>query len=110
MNWIELTETEQINAINLESINNPDKSFVIFKHSTRCSTSRLALRMFEAQWTNSIPAYLINVVEHRQVSNKTAADYEILHESPQVLVIKNGECIYNASHSYIDAQSVINFL
>lgn len=106
MNWIELTESEQVKSIKSESIGNPDKSYVIFKHSTRCSTSRMALRIFETGWTNTSPAYLINVVENRTISGETANLYHITHESPQVLVIRNGVCIYHASHSDIDPEEI----
>ncbi len=107
MNWIELKEADAVDNFNEETIKSPDKSFVIFKHSTRCSTSRMALRMFESGWEKSIPAYIINVVEHRSASNKVASQYRILHESPQVLVIKNGRCIYDTSHSSIDPIEVL---
>ncbi len=106
MNWIQLTNTEAIKNLNEESIKNPEKSFVIFKHSTRCSTSLMALRMFESGWEKSIPAYFINVVQSRPVSNEVANQYRVSHESPQVLVIKNGRCIYDVSHSSIDPYDV----
>lgn len=106
MNWIEITEAEAIKTFNEESLKNPERGFVIFKHSTRCSTSRMALRLFESGWEHSVPAYLINVVENRPASNQVASQYRISHESPQILVIKNGACIYNASHSSIDPHDV----
>jgi len=106
MNWIQLTDVEAIKKFNEESKQNPDRSFVIFKHSTRCSTSRMALKMFESGWENSIPAYFVNVVENRPASNQVANQYRVEHESPQILVIKNGQCIYDASHSSIDPHEV----
>ena len=110
MDWIELSESEQVKNIKNESITHPDKSYVLFKHSTRCSTSRMALRMFESGWINQPPAYLINVVENRPASNEAANLYHITHESPQILVIRNGVCIYDASHSDIDPERVISIL
>lgn len=108
MNWKEITSPEEIKSIALDSTTNPGSVYVIFKHSTRCSTSRMALRMFESDWNHPAATYLINVVENRASSNEATSLFGIVHESPQVLVIKNGECVYNASHSQIDAESVMH--
>lgn len=102
MNWIELTEAEQVKKISHDSKADPARTFVIFKHSTRCSTSRMALRFFENGWNETVPAYKINVVENRPASNEAVGLFQVGHESPQVLVIRNGACIYNASHAEID--------
>lgn len=85
--------------------NNPS-GFLIFKHSTRCSTSSMAKRMFENHWSEPIPAILVYVVESRQLSNAIESRYRIRHESPQVLLIQNGNCTYNSSHSAIDADDI----
>jgi bacillithiol system protein YtxJ len=107
MNWIELTSVSQLAEL-LHSFNGkPDSPFVIFKNSTRCGASRMAKAFFEKHFIASIPVYLVNVVENRPVSNEIVKLFNIEHESPQVLVIKNNNCIYNRSHSSIDPSEIL---
>lgn len=77
-----------------------DKPQVIFKHSTRCITSSMAKNRMDnsKQLLDKADVYLLNVIEHRPVSNLVAEQFGITHESPQVLVIKNGRAVYNESH------------
>ncbi len=99
MNWRELKEEKQLSEINRES---SEKYVVIFKHSTRCSTSALAINRLEREWQQSemqsFAPYFLDILNYRSVSNRVAHEYEIEHESPQVLVIKDGNCIYHTSH------------
>lgn len=106
MNWIEITDAGIIGDIKLESEQHPDKLFVIFKHSTRCATSRMAKNLFESEWNIPYPVHLVNVVESRMVSNSISSAFMVQHESPQVLVIKKGKSIYDNSHSYINATEI----
>jgi bacillithiol system protein YtxJ len=110
MNWIEIKDASAVNTLKLESAANPGHAYVIFKHSTRCITSRTAKNLFESEWSASNPVYLINVVEFREASNSAATLFGVHHESPQVLVIQNGKCVYDNSHSMIDATEVIRLL
>ncbi len=110
MEWIELKEMHTVTGLKQESLLNPGKTYVIFKHSTRCSTSRMAKVLFESEWTMPEPVYLLKVVESRQVSHAIANEYSVHHESPQLLVIRNGKCIYNNSHSMIDAGMVMKII
>lgn len=104
MEWTELTSIDQ-----LDTIKNSTDTSVIFKHSTRCSVSLMAKRRFESDW-EAIPAetplYFLNLIAHRDVSNKIAEIFDVYHESPQILVIKNGSCVFDASHSEIDAEEI----
>ncbi|MDQ3050230.1 MAG: bacillithiol system redox-active protein YtxJ [Bacteroidota bacterium] len=110
MNWIEITDASTINELKLESEQHPDKVFVIFKHSTRCGTSRMAKNLFESEWTIPLPVHLVNIVESRMVSNSISSAFMVQHESPQVLVIKKGSSIYNNSHSYINAAEILELI
>lgn len=99
MNWKLLEEEGQVAQILEESQN---KLVLVFKNSTRCSTSALALNRLERDWneemmTDFIP-YYVDVINKRNVSQKVAAVFGVEHESPQALVIKDGECIYHQSH------------
>jgi len=96
MNWIHLTTEEQLENIKLKSATNPQ---VIFKHSTTCSISKMAFSRFErADAPDSIDFYYLDLLTYRPISNAIAEVFQVHHESPQVLLIKNGECVYDESH------------
>ncbi len=99
MHWIPLTHLDQLDKINSLS---HQKAQVIFKHSTRCSISSMALNRLERENTpNSTDFYLLDLIQYRALSNEVADRFGVHHESPQVLVIKKGECVYDESHQGI---------
>ncbi|WP_291400871.1 bacillithiol system redox-active protein YtxJ [Daejeonella sp.] len=104
MNWIPLDNLEQ-----LSNIANAQGYSVIFKHSTRCSVSMMAKKRFEFEWDaipEGTPVYFLDLISYREVSNKIAEQFQVHHESPQMLLIKNGECIYETSHGEISAEDL----
>ena len=107
--WVNLKDLGQINEIITIS---EEKPVVIFKHSTRCSVSRMALKQFENEFKlqDKMDAYFLDLIENRDISNEIAKKFDIVHQSPQLLLIKNGKCIYNISHSDIDAVFLNQFL
>lgn len=104
MNWIHLTTKEQ-----LDTIQSAPGFNLIFKHSTRCSISMMAKRKFELDW-DELPensqVYFLDLLSHRELSNLIAERFQVHHESPQLLVIKDGECILDQSHSDISVEEV----
>jgi bacillithiol system protein YtxJ len=104
--WKEVTSIEEFN----EMLNAPtDKAKLFFKHSTRCSISSMALKGFEREWnvsSDDFELYFVDLIAHRDISNAIAAESHVEHQSPQVVVWRNGEVIYNASHHHIDAQKI----
>jgi len=101
--WNELTQLQQLDTIVEESAQKPA---IIFKHSTRCSISRMALKNFEREYEieeGTAKPYFLDLIAHRDVSNEIASRFKVVHQSPQVLVIKNGQSVYDSSHSDIDA-------
>lgn len=102
VNWTELTDIAQL--MEIEAISNA-KPVVIFKHSTRCSISRMALKQFEREYdlNETVDAYFLDLIANREVSNEIANKFSVYHESPQLILIKNGKAIYDVSHSDIDA-------
>ena len=102
INWIALTDLGQLNEIMDLSHEQP---VAIFKHSTRCSISRMALKQFENEFDleGSVTPYFLDLLNHRDISNEIATRFEVYHQSPQLLLIKEGNSIYDASHSDIDA-------
>ena len=85
-----------------------EKPVVIFKHSTRCSVSRMALKQFENEYdaADATENYFLDLIAYRDVSNAIASRFNVFHQSPQLLLIKDGIAVYNASHSDIDAKTV----
>lgn len=107
--WRELTDLGQLNEI--VDLSN-DQAVLIFKHSTRCSISRMALKNFEKEFDleEKIAPYFLDLLNHRDISNEIANRFEVVHQSPQLIVIKNGKAIYAASHSDIDATILERFV
>ncbi len=105
MNWIDLSNEAQLETIKQESATQP---VVIFKHSTRCSISVMAKnRLDKSAQPEGIKFYYLDLLQHRNISNKIAEDFHVHHESPQVLLIKNGECIYDESHNGIYLDEIV---
>ncbi|MBV9988459.1 MAG: bacillithiol system redox-active protein YtxJ [Chitinophagaceae bacterium] len=96
MDWISLTATDQIDQLVEKSKTVPQ---VIFKHSTRCGTSAMVLSRFErAQELPGADYYFLDLIRFRQLSNLVSDRFQVPHESPQLLLIKNGACVYDESH------------
>ena len=86
---------------------------VIFKHSTRCPISMMAKRRFEMDWDKlpaDIPLYFLDLIKYRDISNQIALDFHVYHESPQVLLIKAGECVLDQSHGGISVDEALTVL
>ncbi|WP_300570986.1 bacillithiol system redox-active protein YtxJ [Flavobacterium sp.] len=107
MNWSRLTSISQLDDI--ISLSN-EKPIVIFKHSTRCIISRMALKQFEKEFDllDKITPYFLDLLEHRDISNEIAQRFGVMHQSPQLLLIENGASSYNASHENISAITLKN--
>jgi bacillithiol system protein YtxJ len=107
INWNELTEAGQLQALLLDS---HTQSVLIFKHSTSCSISKAALSRLERNWNETemrdVKLYFLDLLSHRNISNKIAEQFLVEHQSPQVLLIRNGESVYDRSHFDIDYANV----
>jgi bacillithiol system protein YtxJ len=81
---------------------------IIFKHSTRCSISRMALKNFENEYDlgKNVEVYFLDLISYRDVSNEIASRFNVVHQSPQLLLIVGGKSVYDVSHSSIDAQEL----
>jgi len=99
MNWNILQSEQQLENLKKNSAHKPQ---VIFKHSTRCSISSMTkARLERSEEPEGLDFHFLDLIAHRNLSNKIAGDFKVEHESPQVLVIKNGQCVYNESHNGI---------
>lgn len=109
MNWNKINKIEELEDIKKESNTIP---ILIFKHSTRCSISSTALDRFERAWAKNlenknVKPYYLDLIANREVSNAVAKQFNVQHESPQLLLIKNGESIYDESHYGISFDDVL---
>ncbi len=105
MNWIPLTTVEQLDDIAAKSFNKPQ---AIFKHSTTCSISNMALNRLErAETPTNVDFYYLDLLKLRNISAAIAEKFSVHHESPQVIILKNGECVYDESHYAISMDDII---
>lgn len=109
MEWNQLTAMDQLDLIGSMS---EEKAVLIFKHSTRCSISRFALKQFENDFNleEKINPYFLDLLNYRAISNEIAIRFNVPHQSPQVLLIKNGVVVYDASHSDIAVEELKKFV
>lgn len=108
LNLTEITDIQEIKNIKQRSLDTPQ---IIFKHSTSCGISSTALNRFKK--SDNYPNaeyYLLNLRKYRDISNAVAEEFKVVHESPQVIVIKNEEAIYNESHWDIDMDEIVKLL
>lgn len=106
----ELTTEAELAAITAASHQRPQ---VLIKHSTRCGISAYALhRMFGGaeELLALADVYVLDLLQHRNLSNKIAEDLEVYHQSPQLLVLQHGACTLELTHHEIEPEEVVAFL
>jgi bacillithiol system protein YtxJ len=105
VNWKNLSSISDLEDADKLSY---DNDVLLFKHSTTCSISHMAKMRLESSWNLSdrlIPFYL-DLKTYRNVSDTISEKYQVHHESPQVIIIRKGECIYDASHLDISVEEI----
>lgn len=108
MNWNKLSTATQIEELKQLS---HEKPVLIFKHSTRCSVSSLSLDRLLRNWKSAdedrVSPYFLDLIAHRSLSNQIEKEFGIPHESPQVIILKEGKAIYDNSHYGISYQDIM---
>ncbi|MHB0756023.1 bacillithiol system redox-active protein YtxJ [Polaribacter sp. M15] len=110
LNWIPLSSLEQLEDIKNQSKTEP---IFIFKHSTRCGISNMVIKQFEKLFTEDhqkLKVYYLDLLNYRDISSEIAARFQVMHQSPQLLVIKNEVSVYNASHQDIIETDLSTFI
>ena len=105
--WKTLSDAGQIDQIISDSDKRPQ---IIYKHSTRCAVSAQAyrrLKIINAEIIEAADIYYLDVIASRPVSNAVAERFRIQHESPQLLLIKNGQVVWEESHYGIQGDAVL---
>jgi monothiol bacilliredoxin len=108
--WIALNTIEQLDVIASKS---ETKTQVIFKHSTRCGVSRMVLNQFVDAYElteEDLDLYFLDLINYRDVSNEVGYTFQVMHESPQLLVIKNGVVVAHDSHGGVNAIDLDSFI
>ena len=107
MNWNELKDDQMLDKIMSES---NEKIVMIFKHSTRCSISAMAINRLERNWKDeemaNVKPYYLDLIRYRSISNEISSKFGVVHQSPQVLLIRNGSCVYEDSHMGINYENI----
>src|SRR6478672_5715441 len=100
--WVPLTYLNQLDTIITESNTKP---VIIFKYSTRCGISRMVLRQFENEFDvhDELTPYFLDLLQYRDISKAIESKFAVRHESPQLILIKEGKVVYDASHGDIAA-------
>jgi bacillithiol system protein YtxJ len=109
MHYNSLESALQLEQIINLSKNEDLKGVAIFKHSTRCSISSAAWSKLQRQWLwddTNLPLYYLDLLQFRFISNQIAEDFSVEHQSPQILIIKDGKCVYTSSHNGILAAEI----
>ncbi len=108
MNWHTIKSEKDLETLKAHSM---DRPVMIFKHSTTCGISAMAKFNLENDWDPQHPEapepWLLDLLAYRHLSNKIAEEFKIIHQSPQALLIHEGQCVYYASHSGISFKSLI---
>jgi bacillithiol system protein YtxJ len=107
--WLPLTRVDQLETITSKS---EGKTQLIFKHSTRCGISRMVMSQFESAYNIDLNAdlYYLDLLSYRDVSNEVGYKFQVMHQSPQLLVIRNGVAVAHDSHGAIDEMDLERFV
>jgi bacillithiol system protein YtxJ len=109
LNWINLSSEEQLQLAINKSKDESIDGIVLFKHSTTCSISAMAKNRLERKWDfdeQKLPVYYLDLLSYRNISNLIISELHIQHQSPQLLLLKNGVCVYHSSHSEISVDEL----
>lgn len=110
LNWVPLVSVEEINTIKEISKNQP---VLIFKHSTRCGISRMVMKQFESLFNEEnkpLKVYYLDLLKFREVSSKLSEVFKVVHQSPQLLIVKNGISVYDESHHEITKVNLSKYM
>lgn len=107
--WIALMNLDQLNTISEKS---KTKTQLIFKHSTRCGISRMVMNQFVSSYNldMDVDLYYLDLLSFREVSNEVGYKFQVMHQSPQLLIIKNSITVNHASHGAINDIDLLDYV
>ena len=110
VHWIPLTSLSQLDEIKELS---KTETVLIFKHSTRCGISRMVIKQFENKFgeeAKDLKVYYLDLLSYRDLSDEVGYTFQVMHQSPQLLVINNGIAVHHTSHydiTQVDVQKYV---
>ena len=110
LNWLPLTSLDQLETIKTAS---NAEAILIFKDSTRCGISKMVIKQFEKLFTEEnqhLKVYYLDLLNYRDISNEIAVKFQVMHQSPQLIVVRNGSAIHHASHNDITQVNLTRFI
>ncbi len=110
LNWTPLTSLEQLETIKEQS---KTESVFLFKHSTRCGISSMVIKQFEKLFTEehqNLKVYYLDLLNYRNISDEVGYSFQVMHQSPQLIVVKNSVAVFNASHYDITQTNLSRFI
>ncbi|TXD49335.1 bacillithiol system redox-active protein YtxJ [Polaribacter sp. IC073] len=110
LNWLPLTSLEQLETIKEKS---NTEAILIFKHSTRCGISSMVIKQFEKLFTEehqNLKVYYLDLLNYRNVSDEVGAKFHVMHQSPQLIVVRNGVSVHDAAHNDITQTNLSRFI
>ena len=110
INWIPLTSLDQLDQIEEQS---KSETIMIFKHSTRCGISSMVIKRFENMFDesmNSVKVYYLDILSYRSISDEVGYTFQVMHQSPQLLIVRNETAVAHASHYYITTVNLQQFI
>ncbi len=110
LNWIPLNTLDQLETIEKES---NTETVLIFKHSTRCGISSMVIKQFENLFSEEhqhLKVYYLDLLSYRNISDEVGYKFQIMHQSPQLIVVRNGISVHNASHYDITQTNLSRFI
>lgn len=108
--WVALNDISQLEEVVKKS---KSKTQVIFKHSTRCGISRMVLSQFVGSYAyndQDVDLYYLDLLNYRTISDEVGYKFQVLHQSPQLLVIRNGVVVAHASHGAVNEINLASFI
>jgi len=110
LNWLPLTSMDQLETIKTAS---NTEAILIFKDSTRCGISKMVIKQFEKLFTEEnqhLKVYYLDLLNHRDISAEIGHTFQVVHQSPQLIVIRNGNTVHHASHNDITEVNLSRFI
>ena len=110
LNWLPLTSLEQLEMIETES---NTEAVLIVKHSTRCGISKMVIKQFENLFTadhTNLKVYYLDLLNYRDISSAIGDKFQVVHQSPQLIVVRNGVSIHDAAHNDITETNLTRFI
>lgn len=97
------TEIDDLESLDRFVANLNGSAGVVFKHSNSCGVSS---RAYAEMSKLTLPIGIVVVQDARAVSDEVEKRWQVNHETPQVLIIKDGKALWNASHFQVKAEQV----